>query len=153
LFLEVAPQQRRPVFGDGLMCESERLAGSIEHTELIREEKLAKSCAAGQLQFPSGTVAAPGDGKELLDGKGRAHRVEQRAEHRAGLESRGVERQRLQDIDCKESVIAEFGEHVGEQRGCLAHQGLVRWIVLRDVVAGWRRPVRTLDQKTEEGLL
>src|SRR6185437_12965123 len=98
-------------------------------------------------------VAAPGDGKELLGGQGRPCRVEQRAEHRAGLKSRGVEWQRLQDIGREEPVIADFGEDVAEQRGCLAHQCLVRWIVLRDVVAGWRRPVGTLDQKAEEGLL
>ena len=64
-----------------------------------------------------------------------------------------VERQGPQGVRREQAVRPQFPEHAGEQPGGLAHQGLVRRIVLRDVVAGRGRAVRTLDQETEKRLL
>ncbi len=109
--------------------------------------------AASELEVPGRAVPASGDRNQRLPGQGLAHRVEQRAEHRAGLESCRVERQRRQDVHREEAAVAKLSQHITEQRGGLAHQGLVRPIVFGDVVAGRRSPVRTLDQEAEEGLL
>ncbi len=128
------------------MGEVERAPGIEERTELIGAEKLVQPGAAGQHQLGRGAVAAR-DGHELPGGQRLAYRVEQRAEHRARREMPHVEGQGPPSVRREQGVRPQFQEHAGEQPGGLAHQGLVRRIVLRDVGAGRGRAVRTLDQE------
>ena len=153
LFAQVAPQDRREVLGDGLIREPDRPARAAQRAQLIRVEELVHLRAAGQLQVNGHAVTAAGDRDQRFGGQRLTHRIEQRAEHGASREARGVKRQRRSGLHREEAVVAQFPQHVGEQRGGLAYQRLVRRVMSGDVVAGGRGPVRALDQETEERLL
>ena len=153
LLTQVVVQEERAVFVAEKIGEGQRKIRLEQRPELAGGQERAQSRGAGQLQVPRRGVAAAGRGDELLRGEGRSDRVEQRAQHRAGREARRVEGECLQDRGREQPAGAQVAQHVHEQGGGLADQGLVRGVVARDVVAGGRGPVRALDQEAEEGLL
>ena len=153
LLAQVVTQQGELVFVAGKLGEGEREARLEQRGELAGVQEFAYRVRAGQLQLPRRCVAAARGRDEVLPGERRAHRVEQRPQHRAWREARRVEGQRRQHLDREQPAGAQFPQHVHDQRGCLAHQGLVLRVVAGDVVPGGRGPVRALDQEAEEGLL
>ena len=153
LLAQVVAQQREVVFVAGKLGEGEREARLEQRGELAGVQEFAQPRRAGQLQVPRRGEAAAGGGDEFLPGQRRAHRVEQRPQHRARREARRVEGQRRQDLDREQPAGAQFPQYVHDQRGGLVHQRLVLGVVAGDVVAGGRGPVRALDQEAEEGLL
>ena len=140
------------MLGDGLVREPDGPVRAGQRAQLAgREELLHLRAAQGQVD--GHPVAAAGHRDQRLGDEDLAHRVEQRAEHGAGGEARGVQRQRRQHVDRQQALVAQLAQHVAQQRGRLAHQELVRRIVPGNVVAGRRRPVRALHQEAEERLL
>ena len=152
LVSQVPPQHRRPALADRLLREPHRPARAVQRAELAGVEQAEHVGAAGQLQVGGRAVAAS-RGRDEPGAQGLAHRVEQRPEHRAGREARGLQRQRLQHLDGEQPPGGELGQHAGQQRRGLPHQGLVRRVVLGHVVPGRGGPVRALDHEAEEGLL
>ena len=64
--------------------------------------------SAGQLQVDGHAVTAAVDRDQRFGDQRLAHRVEQRAEHRAGRKARAVKRQRLKGLHREEAVVAQF---------------------------------------------
>ena len=104
------------------------------------------------LRARGGGVAPVRGRDQLLGGQRGAHRVEQRAQQRARREAHRLQRHRLQHPGGEQPVRAQFTQHPAEQRGGLAGQHLVGRVMLGDVVAGGRGPVRALHGEAEEGL-
>ncbi len=153
LLTQVAAQQGGLVFVAEKFSEGEREVRLEQRRELAGGQEFAQLTGGGQLQVPRRGVAAAGGGDEFLLGERGAHRVEQRAQHRAGREARRLEGERLEDLHREQPAGAQFPQHVDEEGGGRADQDLVGGVVARDVVARGRGPVRALDQEAEEGLL
>ena len=150
---QVPPQRRRGPLADRRVREPDRPPRPAQHAELAGIEQAEHLRAAGQQQVDGHAVAAARHRDQRLGGQRVTHRVEQRPEHGAGREARLLQRQRLQRVGREQPLVPQFRQHVGQQRGGLAHQRLVRRVVAGDVVPGRRGPVGPLDQEAEEGLL
>ena len=150
---QVPPQHRRALLADRRVREPDRPPRPAQRAELAGVEQAEHLRAAGQQQVDGHGVAAARRRDQRLGGQRVTRRVEQRPEHRTGREARLVQGQRLQGVGREQSLVAQFRQRVGQQRGGLAHQRLVRRVVAGDVVPGRRGPVGPLDQEAEEGLL
>ena len=135
------------------MREEERAGPAPRAHQADRGSSSSCSPARGQLRSAGAAVAAGRRG--ISSSAASASRTASNSGRNIepGGKCPGVQRQGLQDLRREQAVRPQFPQHAGEQRGGLAHQGLVRRIVLRDVVAGRRRAVRALDQETEKRLL
>src|SRR5580692_8935579 len=83
----------------------------------------------------------------------RARRVRAESNRARNIESSGIQRQRLENIDREQPFVAEVCQHVDEQACGLSNQGPVPWVMLGNVVPSRRSAVRTLDQEAKERLL
>ena len=147
-----APQHGGAGLADGLLGEPGGRARPVQRAQLDGVQQPGPS-VAGQPELPGRTVTAAGRRDELLGGQHRADRLEQRPEHVLGREARRLQRQRRQRGHRQQPGRTQLPHHVGQQRGRLAHQGLVRRVVRGHVVPGRRGPVRPLHDEAEKRLL